>query len=118
MDRSTADLEETVTPAGALLDGEDPTSLHRDDPEHWVAVYTELVESTNLMLAAARKRHSNKARSNPPDADLIELEVAALAARAAFFTSRLRWWTERGTEMWVGEPELSTGDGDDRTRPG
>jgi hypothetical protein len=103
MDRSAAESEEVVIPTGTLLDGEDPLSEHRDDPEHWVGVYSELVESTNLMLAAARKRLSDKADAGHRDATLIEREIATLVSRSDFFTSRLRWWTQRGTDLWVSE---------------
>ena len=105
MDRSAAESEEVVMSAGTLLDGEDPLSEHRDDPEHWIAVYTELVDSTNLMLGAARERLGAKAGAGRPDAKLIELEIAALVSRSAFFTSRLRWWTQRGADLWVSKPD-------------
>jgi len=103
MDSSAAERKEFVAPEGTLLDGENPASIHRDDPEHWVAVYSELVESTTRILTAARERVAVRNAADQADVKLLEVEIAALEARSAFFASRLRWWADRGRELWAGK---------------
>jgi hypothetical protein len=100
MESSAVEPEEAVAPVGALLDGEDPESIHLDDPEHWVAVYAELVEATNRMLDAARKRLAARTAAEQADLRLVEHEIAALLARAEFFGARHRWWADRGRVLW------------------
>jgi hypothetical protein len=100
MNSSAAESDEAAT-AGTLLDGEDPTSVHLDDPEHWVAVYSELVESTKQMLEAARERLTSPSDAEEADLKLVEREVSALLARSEFFASRLNWWVDRGRELWA-----------------
>jgi hypothetical protein len=101
MDSSATVPEELLAPAGSLLDGEDPTSVHLEDPEHWVAVYSELFESTQRMLAAAQERLESEAANERADLKLVEREISALVARSEFFAARLRWWGLRGRELWV-----------------
>jgi hypothetical protein len=100
MDSSARQPEAAVVPVGVLLDGEDPTSVHRDDPEHWVAVYSELIESTNRILVAARERLASPAAAEQAEAKLLHSDIAALVARSEFFAARLRWWANRGRELW------------------
>ena len=109
MESSAADQGEVMASGGMLLDGEDPQSLHLDDPEHWVAVYSELVESTNRILSAARERVAERNASEQGDVKLLEIEIAALEARSSFFASRLRWWADRGRELWSEPAETPTG---------
>ncbi len=100
MDSSVSVPEDTVVPAAELLDGEDPNSVHLDDPEHWVAVYSELLRSTNRILEALRERLASPAAADPEDVKLAQREMSALQAHCNFFTSRLRWWANRGRELW------------------
>jgi hypothetical protein len=109
MNSSAAGPEEIVEVAGALLDGENPTSTHRDDPEHWVAVYAELVDSTNRILLAARESVAQRNAADDHDMKLLEVEIAALEARSRFFASRLRWWANRGRELWAEPTETPVG---------
>ena len=108
MGSNGAEPEEVIGAAGNLLDGENPASTHRDDPEHWVAVYSELVESTNRILSAARERVAERNASEQGDVKLLETEIAALDARSNFFASRLRWWANRGRELWSEPAETPT----------
>ncbi|HEY8811869.1 MAG TPA: hypothetical protein VIO86_05175 [Candidatus Dormibacteraeota bacterium] len=103
MDSSAAGPAEVVAPAGALLDGENPTTIHRDDPEHWVAVYAELIESTKEILAASRERLALHSAADRADLKLLEREISVLVARSEFFADRLRWWADRGRELWAEE---------------
>jgi hypothetical protein len=109
MNSSAAGPEEIVEVAGTLLDGENPTSTHRDDPEHWVAVYAELVDSTSRILVAAREGVAQRNAADDRDVKLLEVEIAALEARSRFFASRLRWWANRGRELWSEPIETPAG---------
>jgi len=100
MERRAAEPDEAVAGVGVLLDGENPASVHLDDPEHWVAVYAELVEATNRILEAARQRLAERAEADGAGVPILEQEIAALLARADLFSARLRWWTQRGRELW------------------
>jgi hypothetical protein len=101
MDSSAAVPEEVVAPAVSLLDGEDPKSLYLEDPEHWVAVYSELFESTSRMLTVARERLDSAGAADEADLRLMEGEISALLARAEVFSARMRWWAKRGRELWA-----------------
>jgi hypothetical protein len=101
MDSSAAVPEEVLSPGASLLAGEDPTSIHLEDPEHWVTVYSELFESTKRMLAAARERLDSEAAADQADLRLVEREITALVARSQFFAARLRWWRMRGRQLWA-----------------
>ena len=101
MDSSAAIPEEVVSPAPSLLSGEDPTSIHPEDPQHWVTVYSELFESTKRMLAAVQARLDSPAANDQADVELAEREISALVARSEFFAARLRWWGLRGRELWA-----------------
>lgn len=112
MESSATESEPVVglaEPTWSLLDGEDPTSLHRDDPQHWVAVYTELVEATHRMLGAARERLASRSALDQAEAELLERDIAALVARFDFFTGRRDWWAKRGGELWRRETQRPGG---------
>ena len=94
-----SETTDTVRLEWDLLDGEDPFSSYRDDPEHWVAVYGELVESTTRLLEAARDRLASDEAEGSGDAKLIEGEISVLVSRNRFFSSRHAWWTNRGNEL-------------------
>jgi hypothetical protein len=100
MGSEASETTESVRYEWDLLDGEDPLSSHPDDPEHWVAVYGELRESTTRMLEAARERLASHAAEGSADAKLIEREISILVSRNQFFSSRHSWWANRGRELW------------------
>jgi hypothetical protein len=100
MSSTEAEPEELLSREWVLLDGEDPLSLHRDDPEHWVAVYSELVDSTTRMLDAARERVAAYEADGNTDVTMDEREIEVLAVKTQFFGTRLRWWVMRGRELW------------------
>jgi hypothetical protein len=103
MSSSASEPGGTAPVEWALLEGEDTTSLHPEDPEHWVAVYAELVSTTNRMLDGATARRAARQLNGLPKADVDEREVAILRSKTKFFRERLRWWTERGIELWTRE---------------
>jgi ribosomal protein S16 len=82
-----------------LLEGEDPTSSHGDDAEHWVTVYAELAHSTGRMLRAAEQRAKARKLENGSNPSLDHRELKYIATRLRFFEERLRWWVDRGAEL-------------------
>ena len=65
------------------LDGEDPETPYREDMEHWVAVYEELVSFCEWLLASPP--------TSPGDADQARL----LVARREHALRRLNYWRSR-----------------------
>ena len=76
-----------------LLDGEDENSQHLDDAEHWVKVYTELLEFKRAVLATTEKHVGTM------DADasleVQKTDLQALHAEALRFERRLVYWRGR-----------------------
>ena len=80
--------------ADALLPGEDPSVSYRDDVEHWVKVYSELLDFKRFMLDGA----SARADSMSTEAARIEIQTTDLRvarAEAERFTRRLAFWRGR-----------------------
>ena len=77
-----------------LLPGEDPTNALIDDIEHWIAVYSELLDFKRFMLdgAAARAAAMTQAESRH-EVEVTDLTVAR--AEAERFTRRLAYWRGR-----------------------
>lgn len=78
----------------ALLPGEDPAAGYGDDVEHWISVYSELLDFKRFMLDGATARAAEmvnaKARTEVENTDL---RVAR--AEAERFTRRLSFWRGR-----------------------
>jgi len=78
----------------ALLPGEQPGSGYREDVEHWITVYSELVEFKRFMLDGATAR----AEQMTTEAARIEVDTTDLRvarAEAERFTRRLAFWRGR-----------------------
>jgi hypothetical protein len=76
-----------------LLEGEDESTQHLDDAEHWVKVYMELLEFKRSVLATTEQHVGTM------DADAsIEVQktdLKALHAEALRFERRLVYWRGR-----------------------
>jgi hypothetical protein len=84
---------ETAT-ADQLLPGEDPAASYRDDVEHWISVYSELLDFKRFMLDGASARAAKMAT---PEAR-VEIETTDLRvarAEAERFSRRLSFWRSR-----------------------
>ena len=80
--------------ADALLPGEDPSVGYRDDVEHWIKVYSELLDFKRFMLDGATAR----ADSMSTDAARLEVQTTDLRvarAEAERFIRRLAFWRGR-----------------------
>lgn len=78
----------------ALLPGEDPDSDHADDADHWLRVYTELMQTKAAMLAALSRRLA-ETRSEAARKELGDTDAAMLQAEVERFQRRLDFWKQR-----------------------
>ena len=77
-----------------LLPGEDPDSPYREDAEHWVEVYRELVETKSGILAKLREDRrgldpAGQAELSHDDR-VLQIELERLRVRLAAWEQRLR----------------------------
>jgi hypothetical protein len=75
--------------ARRLLPGEDPSSLHLSDAEHWTLVFQELVDEHQALLTRL------EARAGGP----IEGELELLNQNLAWLRTRLAFWLQRRLEL-------------------
>ena len=75
--------------ARRLLPGEDPSSLHLSDAEHWTLVFQELVDEHQDLLTRL------ETRSAAP----IEGELELLDQNLAWLRTRLAFWRRRRLEL-------------------
>ena len=77
-----------------LLPGEDPQSPYREDAEHWVEVYRELVETKSAILAKLREERRGLDQASQAelahDDRILQLELERLRVRLAAWEQRLR----------------------------
>lgn len=78
----------------AYLPGEDPTTAHLDDVEHWVAVYSELLSFKRFMLDGASARAAEMVTAQArEEVETTDLRVAR--AEAERFSRRIGFWRGR-----------------------
>src|SRR5258708_1951722 len=96
--KEKADSVRKAVDGNRLLPGEDPRSRQPEDTEHWLAVYTELLQAKAAMLAALNERltemtHDVARREiGATDAQLLESELAR-------FQERIDFWQNRKAEL-------------------
>ena len=83
-----------------LIEGEDPDTLQIHDADHWIRVYTDLLEFKHRLLITAREvvplmEHS--ARLEVDQTDMIVID-----AESRKFERRLAFWRNRRTELGAG----------------
>ncbi len=76
-----------------LLDGEDESSQHLDDAEHWVKVYRELLEFKRSVLATTEE-HVGTMEADASN-EVQKTDLKALHAEALRFERRLVYWRSR-----------------------
>lgn len=85
-----------------LLQGEDPSSLHRDDAEHWVTVYEEMLRYKSVLVRdteAQMAEMTEAARVEIRDTDYV-----IMRNERARFERRLAFWAQRLEELSGGSP--------------
>ena len=76
-----------------LLDGEDESSQHLDDAEHWVKVYMELLEFKRSVLATTEEHVGTM--DADASSEVQRTDLKALHAEALRFERRLVYWRGR-----------------------
>lgn len=77
-----------------LLPGEEPTSQHVDDVEHWLTVYSELLDFKRFMLDGASLR-ANEMRTEIAREEIERTDLRVARAEAERFATRLAYWRGR-----------------------
>ena len=77
-----------------LLPGEEPTSQHIDDVEHWLNVYSELLDFKRFMLDGASLR-ANEMRTETARDEIERTDLRVARAEAERFAARLAYWRGR-----------------------
>lgn len=77
-----------------LLPGEDPTRSMPGDPEHWVSVYTELLQTKrqlvqNLREMMERQSHAVRDEVERADIRMLELQIDRFEKRLEVWRSKL-----------------------------
>lgn len=81
-----------------LLPGEKPTSQHIDDVEHWIDVYSELLDFKRFMLDGASLR-AKEMRTDVARDEVERTDLRVARAEAERFASRLAYWRGRFDAM-------------------
>jgi hypothetical protein len=92
--RDKSGPEGDVTNDDRLLPGENPSTRQPDDADHWLAVYTELLQAKAAMLVALNERLASmkedaaRQEIGATDARLLESELARFQKRIDFWRDR------------------------------
>ena len=89
-DRNPSDF---ATDPERLLPGEDPASTDPEDADHWVSVYSELLElkqqlTTNLRDMMEHQRQDVQDELERADVRLLKREIERFEHRLAFWQGR------------------------------
>ena len=85
----------------ALLEGEDPTTVHPDDVAHWITAYSELVGYKERLLATSdADRAAMQTRSARKET--AQVDVPILRAELGRYRRRLAFWETRKVELGSG----------------
>ena len=74
-----------------LLPGEPADSEHRGDASFWVAVYSELLDYKDGLLALTREKLT-ELHDKPARREVVETDVVVLEAERTRFERRLGFW--------------------------
>ena len=78
----------------ALLPGEDPSGSYRGDVEHWITVYSELLDFKRFMLDGAVAR-AGQMTTDVAKQEVETTDLRVARAEAERFTRRLSFWRGR-----------------------
>ncbi|MFN2451813.1 MAG: hypothetical protein ABR541_05625 [Candidatus Dormibacteria bacterium] len=80
-----------------LLHGEDPTSRHQDDAEHWISVYEELIRYKSMLVRDTEERMG--AMTEAVRIEITDTDYVIMRNERARFERRHAFWTERLEEL-------------------
>jgi hypothetical protein len=95
-DRATVAASDAVD-VERLLPGEEPSG-HPEDIEHWIAVYSELLDFKRFMLDGASAR-VNQMATTEARTEIESTDLRLARAEAERFTRRLAFWRSRQEEL-------------------
>ena len=86
-----------VAQTDRLLEGENPSTMFRQDARHWIAVYRQMISFKDQLLARMRAQ----VRTLPPAArrDVIDNDVSVLELQLRRYQRRLEFWYARQWEL-------------------
>jgi DNA-binding response OmpR family regulator len=86
-----------VAQTDRLLEGENPSTMFRQDARHWIAVYRQMIAFKDQLLARMRAQ----VRTLPPAArrDVIANDVSVLELQLRRYQRRLEFWYARQWEL-------------------
>jgi DNA-binding response OmpR family regulator len=93
-------------PDDRLLEGEDPKTLFAHDARHWIAVYREMIDFKDQLLARVQeqlRRLPRAARS-----DVTDNDVGMIQKQLDRYKRRLEFWYARQWELEGLEVDLDT----------
>ncbi len=80
-----------------LLHGEDPASRHRDDAEHWISVYEELLRYKAMLIRDTEERMG--VMTEAARVEITDTDYVIMRNERARFERRLAFWSERLEEL-------------------
>ena len=80
-----------------LIDGEDPETLQVHDADHWIRVYTDLLEFKHRLLITAHEMVPSMERAARREVD--QTDMIAIDAESRKFERRLAFWRKRRVEL-------------------
>ena len=90
--------EQDATDRDRLLPGEDPDTRHLDDADHWLAVYTELLQTKAALLAALNERLAQTEKREARE-EVGATDAVLLQRELVRFHERLDFWKGRKAEL-------------------
>ena len=80
-----------------LLEGENPTTMFKQDARHWIAVYRQMISFKDGLLS----RMQTHVKTLPPAGrrDVMENDVGVLVMQLSRYQRRLEFWYSRQWEL-------------------
>ncbi|HEV2029634.1 MAG TPA: winged helix-turn-helix domain-containing protein [Candidatus Dormibacteraeota bacterium] len=87
----------SVVQSDRLLEGENPTTMFKQDARHWIAVYRQMISFKDGLLG----RIQTHVRTLPPAGrrDVMENDVGVLVMQLGRYQRRLEFWYARQWEL-------------------
>jgi DNA-binding response OmpR family regulator len=80
-----------------LLEGENPSTIYRQDARHWIAVYRQMISFKDELLARMRAEVGNL--SFAARRDVIDNDVSILELQLRRYQRRIEFWYARQWEL-------------------
>jgi DNA-binding response OmpR family regulator len=86
-----------VAQGDRLLEGENPTTMYKQDARHWIAVYRQMISFKDQLLGRIRAQ----VETLPPQGrrDVMENDVSILEIQLSRYQRRIEFWYARQWEL-------------------